>query len=278
MGLKLGEVSAQLLALAATLSSAAAWAQPRTATAAHSTATAAAAPEPAANASATPTSESEECVPACRKSFICVKGQCVSHCNPPCSANEVCTDAAECVATSPAPAPQPRYAPAVSPSEPGTELMDLATDAPERAVPREAQIKTFAFVPRIGVQFLGNGSVDAQCTGSTCTAASDSQDYDLSQAFAIGFDFLFRVGDLLRLGPGLAYTHTMDWQGSGESSHTEMGNLTDLNFVAELIPRVSPTVWLVPRLQLGLTLYNASGTADTDESTSKASCNAASAR
>ena len=137
-------------------------------------------------------------------------------------------------------------------------------------------MNTFAFVPRIGVQFLGSGSLNAQCSGSSCTAASDSIDYDLSQAFAISFDFLFRVGDLFRLGPGLAYTHTMDWQASGQSSHTEMGNLTDLNFVAELIPRVSPTVWLVPRLQLGLTVYNASGTADTDESANKASCNSSS--
>ena len=172
MGLKLGEVSAQLLALAATLSSATAWAQPRT-TAAHSTATAATTPEPAANASAASTSESEQCVPACRKSFICVKGQCVSHCNPPCAANEVCTDAAECVTIAPAPSPQPRYVPVVSPIEPGSEQMDLATEPPARAVPREAQIKTFAFVPRLGVQLMGNGSLDMQCSGSQCATASD---------------------------------------------------------------------------------------------------------
>jgi hypothetical protein len=147
--------------------------------------------------------------------------------------------------------------------------MNLATEPPAGAVPREAEIKAFAFVPRLGVQFLGNGSLG--CSGSECGA--DSLDYDLSNAVAISFDFLFRVGDLLRLGPGLMYTNTMDWQPSGQSSHTEMGNLTDLNFVAELIPRVSPKVWLVPRLQLGLTVYNASGTADTNESASKASCN-----
>lgn len=274
MGLKLCETSARLLALAASLSSAAAWAQPRTA-AAYSTATSTTAPEPMANTAA-PTSESEECIPTCRKSFICVKGQCVSRCNPPCSANEVCNDAAECVANAPAPPLRPQYAPAVGPIEPGTERMDLETEPPARAVPREAQIKTFAFVPRIGVQLLGSGSVEGQCSGSLCATGSDSIDYDLSNAVAISFDFLFKVGDLLRLGPGLTYTHTMDWQPSEGSSHTEMGNLTDLNFVLELIPRVSPTVWLVPRLQLGLTAFNASGTAETSERTSKADCSSSS--
>jgi hypothetical protein len=269
MRLRLYGTSARLLALAATLSSAVAWAQART-TAAPS----AAAPEPATSAQAAPTSEIEECVPACRKGFTCVKGQCVSLCNPPCAANEVCTAAAECVAVAPAAAPQPKYAPAQAPNQFGAEQIDLATDPPARAVPREEQIKTFSFAPRLGVQLLGKGTAEGQCSGSLCappTSASD--DYDLSSAVATSFDFLFKVGNLVRLGPGLMYTHTMDAQRSGASAHTELGNFTDLDFVVELIPRVSPTVWLIPRLQLGLMAYNASGTAEDGENASQSACN-----
>jgi len=143
--------------------------------------------------------------------------------------------------------------------------------------PRGETIKTFSFVPRLGVQVGGGGSVDGECAGSLCaTATSVSHDYDLSSAFAISFDFLFKAGKLVRLGPGLMYTHTMDIQYSGSSVHTELGNLTDIDAVLELIPQVGPSVWLVPRFQLGLTSFNASGTAETGEKEDKASCLASS--
>jgi hypothetical protein len=37
------------------------------------------------------------CIPACRAGFVCVKGQCVSACNPPCAPGQTCTPAGECV-------------------------------------------------------------------------------------------------------------------------------------------------------------------------------------
>lgn len=37
------------------------------------------------------------CMPSCRKGFVCVNATCVSACNPACAADEICTDAAECV-------------------------------------------------------------------------------------------------------------------------------------------------------------------------------------
>ena len=39
-----------------------------------------------------------ECVPACRSGYVCLSGQCVSACNPPCADGWQCTAAAECVA------------------------------------------------------------------------------------------------------------------------------------------------------------------------------------
>lgn len=37
------------------------------------------------------------CVPACRTGFLCVTGQCISACNPPCDPGDVCTAAGECI-------------------------------------------------------------------------------------------------------------------------------------------------------------------------------------
>ena len=44
-----------------------------------------------------PPPSSTACVPGCRGGYLCVQGQCVSACNPPCDAHERCTAARECV-------------------------------------------------------------------------------------------------------------------------------------------------------------------------------------
>jgi hypothetical protein len=40
---------------------------------------------------------SQDCTPACRPGYACVQGECVSACNPPCGAGEVCTASLQCV-------------------------------------------------------------------------------------------------------------------------------------------------------------------------------------
>ena len=37
------------------------------------------------------------CEPACRDGFTCLRGECVSACNPPCGAGERCTGAGMCL-------------------------------------------------------------------------------------------------------------------------------------------------------------------------------------
>jgi hypothetical protein len=42
-------------------------------------------------------SATDECFPECRSGFVCHQAQCVSLCNPPCSPDETCSAAIECV-------------------------------------------------------------------------------------------------------------------------------------------------------------------------------------
>ena len=58
-------------------------------------------PSPPPAAETSPTTAAPECVPACRTGYLCMEGQCVSACNPPCAAWERCTANGECVARAP---------------------------------------------------------------------------------------------------------------------------------------------------------------------------------
>jgi hypothetical protein len=60
-----------------------------------------------------------QCVPACRASYVCLSGQCVSACNPLCAAGETCTEAGQCVPSSTVPpaASADRPEPALKESE-----------------------------------------------------------------------------------------------------------------------------------------------------------------
>src|SRR5690349_2439838 len=49
-----------------------------------------------------PAVAAKECLPACRTGYLCMEGQCVSACNPPCAAWELCTANGECIARAPA--------------------------------------------------------------------------------------------------------------------------------------------------------------------------------
>jgi hypothetical protein len=48
-----------------------------------------------------PAPAAPSCVPKCRSGYLCVEGQCISACNPPCSAEQTCTPDGQCLATPP---------------------------------------------------------------------------------------------------------------------------------------------------------------------------------
>jgi hypothetical protein len=101
-----------------------------------------------------------ECIPACRSGYVCHQGQCISACNPPCAAGEVCTGAGVCERTAAAPvaAAPVAAAPTVpAPAEPVPVAPPAPALEPEKArVPRGANLHVnalgllqFGLIPRL---------------------------------------------------------------------------------------------------------------------------------
>jgi hypothetical protein len=138
-------------------------------------------------------------------------------------------------------------------------------------VERGPNISRFSFGVRLGAQIMNSSTASEDCSGSCAGFVAASTDYSISTAPALGLDFLVRVGEILRIGPSLVYTHKMDYEPSTGASR-EFGSLSTLNGAAEVVARVAPKVWLVPRIELGLMAYNATGAAAEAESNAKAQC------
>ncbi|MFO0568216.1 MAG: hypothetical protein U0263_21325 [Polyangiaceae bacterium] len=76
----------------------------------------------------------ETCQPACRKGYVCVKGACVSACNPPCAAGERCTEKGECISD-----PNASAAPPAPPPPVATQPTPPAPPPPATATPPAAE-------------------------------------------------------------------------------------------------------------------------------------------
>lgn len=105
----------------------------------------------------TPASSPADCLPACRSAFVCVRGSCVSACNPACAASESCTPAGQCVPVAPpAPAPPPPPSPVATPSPPRPSPPPPAYDASAAGSgERRAGFEAFAIGAEVGGLFAG---------------------------------------------------------------------------------------------------------------------------
>jgi hypothetical protein len=84
------------------------------------------------------------CNPACGPAFLCHKGVCVSLCNPPCAAGEVCTSKATCVlspppAVKPVPPPEPVRPP--PPDRTPLKVTPAPGDEPVKPAPEPEPVK-----------------------------------------------------------------------------------------------------------------------------------------
>jgi hypothetical protein len=180
----------------------------------------------------------QECVPRCRSAYVCIRGQCVSACNPPCEPGEKCTGEGACVpegqvrpAQPAAPPPAPAPAPYQPPPPAGTAPQPHYPQQPPP--PSEPQAPYHSPQPAAGTEPYPHqapppGDPAAQGAWGAPTSPQASE-YD-----APGFSFLARFGptigwfsgghvelglafgltDMLYLSPSVRVAGGMGWQGN----------------------------------------------------------------
>lgn len=122
--------------------------------------------------------------------------------------------------------------------------------------PEAEEIGTVSFVPRLMLSAFGSGELS--CDGDLCDTTAASE-YDHTTSFGVGADLLFRAGSVIRLGPGFGYLFEYEIEFENESDEDTVGSDLDVSFVLEAAVPVSPSVWLVPRGQLGVKLLFPAG-------------------
>jgi hypothetical protein len=107
------------------------------------------------------------------------------------------------------------------------------------------------------------GSGTNKCTEGDCSVffpTDDAGDFDYTHRVSggLGAELLWKLGSLVRLGPGLFFVlpSEVDFEQGGRS---EIGSDLSLDVIFELAPRVGAAVWLVPRAQVGGTLLFPTG-------------------
>jgi hypothetical protein len=162
-------------------------------------------------ANATEQKASTTCVPDCRSGFVCVDGQCVSACNPPCAATEVCTAQGSCV---PGSMPPPAIAaPAPTPTQPPAQAPAAAPGAPAPVTPAPGSPATIA--------------------GAPSQLVAEKEEYAYSRlriivGGGVGFGFApDGTGFAFGLVGGLAYPFGGTWYGRGELLYSRFTTGTD---------------------------------------------------
>jgi hypothetical protein len=148
-------------------------------------------------------SDPNQCLPACRASYMCVQGQCVSACNPLCAEGEYCTAEGECVAGSP---PAEEEAEAGPPRDPSADsVVNLHFDA--------LGLLQFGLTPTVefGKRFSGYARLRLPNTGllSYVLLPEDDMKFHWGLGGAIGIHFFSsREGNMRGVfgGPALEYT------------------------------------------------------------------------
>jgi hypothetical protein len=100
----------------------------------------------------------------------------------------------------------------------------------------------------------GSGTNDFKCEGDCTVSNIPGTDYSHRIGGRFTADFLFKAGPLIRLGPGLGFVPPASIKNDGETFTREVGSDLAIDFIFEVVPRVGPGVWLVPRGELGLTV------------------------
>jgi hypothetical protein len=149
------------------------------------------------------------------------------------------------VQTSPVHA-EPLYAP------PETDQGDGGPSAPMK-------LPKFSVVIRPAIALHGKGEVDDSCDGDCAGIAASDKPFDNRASFGGSVDFMGTVGRLVRMGLGLFYVAPYEVDLDGVAESYELGSDFSMDFVFEFTPRLAPGVWLLPRVQTGLTVLFPAG-------------------
>ena len=158
--------------------------------------------------------------------------------------------------------PQPGYGqpqPGYGQPQPGYGQPTGYAPPPADSGGSEGELPFFSAVIRGGALVGGGGEMKYECDGSDCNGGSDDHDFDHKTAFMLGADFLFTVGSVVRLGPGLQIGTNMEVEPDGSSEDYEIGSDVSMNFVLEADFPVGDRVWIGPRGQVGGTILIPSG-------------------
>ncbi len=139
---------------------------------------------------------------------------------------------------------------------PGSPPPEPPEELPEPPDPN--LLSKVALVPRIGVMFWGSGTSRIRCDGYCLGLQDSSTSYDHHPAVVLDFDVLFRLGRVMRLGPGISYTSKMKTDTEG-ADDVDLGSEFGLNVVGEPAISVGTRAWIAPRGELGLIVLVPSG-------------------
>jgi hypothetical protein len=138
----------------------------------------------------------------------------------------------------------------------------------------EKPLKSFSVGLKAGLMMGGSGT--NKCTSGDCSLIDSNNEVGYTHKVSGGFgaDFLWKIGSLVRLGPGAFFVFPSSIErDTPASSSYEVGSDLSIDFVLELAPRVSSAVWLVPRAEIGGTALFPSGDLDNDLRTLRDLCN-----
>jgi hypothetical protein len=142
------------------------------------------------------------------------------------------------------------------------------------APPGQKQLSKFTIPIRVGLLMGGSGKNHYRCSGDCLVTDATGDDYIHRPGAAFTVDFLFKVGPLIRLGPGLGLVLPTSIKSDNAGADTEIGSDVALDFIFEVAPRVGNGVWLVPRGEFGLTVLSPTGDLKTSQEARRTICDA----
>lgn len=124
----------------------------------------------------------------------------------------------------------------------------------------------------LGLLSYGRGALQNECSGACTGFAANSASYGHGVAFGMGADAFVNIHDLIRVGPALFYTFPNQVQVDGTTADFAVGSDLSVDVAAEVAPRVTDNLRILPRIQAGATILFPGSDLERRLSASSADC------